>query len=62
MPIHRGQDSQGPYYQWGSRKKYYYTAGNAASRDRAYAQAQRQAVAIYAHGWKGEAKPKKGGK
>ena len=28
MPIHRGRDSNGPYYQWGTQKKYYYKSGD----------------------------------
>lgn len=55
MPIHREIDSKGPYYQWGnSGKKYYYTSGNKKSRERAKNKAKKQAVAIYASGWKGK--------
>lgn len=28
MPVHRGKDSKGCYYQWGNQKKYYYKMGN----------------------------------
>lgn len=54
MPVHRGSDSSGPYYQWGKTgKKYHYTAGDAKSRKRARSQADRQARAIRATGYKG---------
>lgn len=53
MPIHRGSDAKGSYYQWGNTgKKYYYTSNNAKSRDIAKKKAQRQATAIYASGWR----------
>jgi hypothetical protein len=52
MPIHRGRDTKGSYYQWGSQKKYYYMPGDTRSMKRAYAQAIRQAQAIYAHGYR----------
>jgi len=52
MPIHRGRDSNGPYYQWGTQKKYYYKSGDKISRNLAYEKARKQAVAIYATGWK----------
>lgn len=52
MPIHRGKDSNGSYYQWGSQKKYYYTSGDKESRKKAYTKAQKQATAIYASGYK----------
>ena len=55
MPIHSGKDSKGPYYQWGhSGKKYYYISGNKRSREAAKAKSQKQAVAIYASGWRGK--------
>jgi hypothetical protein len=53
MPIHRGRDSKGYYYQWGSQKKYYYIPGNIQSREKAYNKAVKQAQAIYSHGYKG---------
>jgi len=46
MPIHRGKDSKGSYYQWGSQAKYYYTPGNVQSREAAKRKAQVQAKAI----------------
>ena len=53
MPIHRGKDSKGTYYQWGdSGKKYYYTTGDSKSRKKAREKAEEQAKAIYASGWK----------
>jgi len=53
MPIRRGQDSKGAFYQWGHAKKYYYTPGNVVSREKAYRKAVKQAQAIYAHGYRG---------
>lgn len=52
MPIHRGQDKKGCFYQWGTQKKYYYTCGNKKQRENAYKKAHKQAIAIYASGWK----------
>jgi hypothetical protein len=54
MPIHRGSDSKGCFYQWGysTGKKYYYTAGNARSRELAKKKAIKQGIAIYASGWR----------
>jgi hypothetical protein len=55
MPVHRGQDTKGPFYQWGNHgKKYYYKAGDKASRERALAKSNQQARAIYAHGYRGK--------
>jgi hypothetical protein len=51
MPIHRGRDSKGPFYQWGSQTKYYYIANNAKSREQAYEKARRQEAAIYSSGY-----------
>lgn len=56
MPIHRKRDSKGPYYQYGSRKKYYYKSGNKRSREIAYKKAHRQMVAILASGWRDPSK------
>ena len=39
------------YYQWGDQKKYYYMPGDEESRERAYANAQEQASAIYVSGY-----------
>ena len=50
MPVHRGHDGQGPYYQWGhtTGRRYYYTAGSARSREIAKERAARQGRAIEA--------------
>lgn len=54
MPVHRGGDSKGPYYQWGgSGKKYHYTAGSASGRKRAKSKARNQAQAARANGYEG---------
>jgi hypothetical protein len=54
MPVHRGEDSKGPYYQWGkSGKKYHYTAGDASSRKAAKAKAEKQGQAARASGYRG---------
>jgi hypothetical protein len=54
MPVKRGKDSQGPYYQWGdSGKKYHYSAGDKGSRERAKEQAARQGRAARASGYRG---------
>lgn len=55
MPIHRGKDSKGPYYQWGKiGKKYYYKSGDSKSRERAHKKSTLQMKAIYASGYTGE--------
>lgn len=51
MPIHRGKDKNGCYYQWGHRTKYYYTCNNKRSRENAKKKATKQMIAIYASGW-----------
>ena len=53
MPVHHGKDSKGPYYQWGSGKKYHYTTKNKKSRSEARRKASRQGRAAYAGGYKG---------
>lgn len=54
MPVHRGKDSDGPYYQWGdSGKKYHYESGDKDSRERAKKKAERQGQAAYASGYDG---------
>ena len=54
MPVHRGQDSKGPYYQWGdSGKKYHSQAGDKTSRENAKKRAERQGRAARASGYKG---------
>ncbi len=54
MPVRRGSDSRGPYYQWGDHgKKYHYTSGDAESREKAKKAAGRQGAAAHAHGYRG---------
>jgi hypothetical protein len=54
MPVHRGRDRRGPYYQWGeSGRRYYYTSGDTSSRNRARHQATRQGQAARARGYRG---------
>lgn len=54
VPVHRGKDSDGPYYQWGdSGKKYHYTAGNKQSREQAKKKAKKQGQAARASGYEG---------
>ena len=49
MPARRGEDSQGPYYQWGNKgRKYHYQRGNEGARKQAKARAHRQGRAIFA--------------
>jgi hypothetical protein len=52
MPVHRGYDAIGYYYQWGnSGKKYYYIPGNVKSENASRNKSNEQARAIYAHGY-----------
>lgn len=44
MPIHRGKDNKGYYYQWGNGKKYYFN--NEAERRKAKYRAIIQGYAI----------------
>jgi len=53
MPVHRGQDSKGPYYQWGSQTKYHYKAGSEPSRKKAKQKAHIQGAAAERSGYKG---------
>ena len=54
MPVRRGKDGDGPYYQWGeSGKKYHYESGNKSSREKAKASAERQGRAARASGYRG---------
>lgn len=49
MPVHRGKDKDGAYYQWGeSGKKYRYETGNPQSREAAKKKAEKQGRAIEA--------------
>lgn len=53
MPVHKGKDETGPYYQWGYHgKKYYYKSGDEKSKNNAKMKAHKQGVAIYASGWR----------
>lgn len=47
MPVQRGEDKEGPFMRWGKKgKKYYYTANDDASRERAKEKARKQGIAI----------------
>lgn len=46
MPVKRGVDKFGSYYQWGSRKRYYYLPGDKKSREDAKRLANQQGKAI----------------
>lgn len=51
MPIHKGKDTKGHFWQWGqSGKKYYFDPKSKESQARAKAQATAQGVAIHASG------------
>lgn len=51
MPVHRGRNSKGPYYQWGNQKKYYYQSGDEESRNKAKKKAHIQGYAIKKSGY-----------
>lgn len=54
MPVSRGKDSKGCYYQWGqSGTKYHYTCGDEAARERAKRKAEEQGRAARASGYRG---------
>jgi len=54
MPVKSGKDSKGSFMRWGSSgKKYYYKAGNKASRAIAKRKASQQGRAAYASGYRG---------
>jgi hypothetical protein len=54
MPVHRGKDAKGPFYQWGqSGKKYHYSPGDKEGREGAKKKAERQGRAARAAGYKG---------
>lgn len=46
MPVQKGQDNYGYYYQWGNRKKYYYIPNNKDSEMNARYKAIQQGRAI----------------
>ena len=55
MPVKRCQSGGKPGYRWGdSGKCYTYTAGDAASRERAKKKATAQGQAARASGYKGK--------
>jgi hypothetical protein len=47
MPVHRGKDIRGPFYQYGHQHKYYYTANDSKSREAAKKAAEKQGRAIH---------------
>ena len=49
MPVHRGVDAKGSYYQWGAQRRYYYKIGNLKSRNEAKRLAELQGRAIEAN-------------
>lgn len=54
MPIHRGKDSYGVYYQWGNQKKYYsrdFVGSQREREDQAWECARKQEKAIYSSGY-----------
>jgi hypothetical protein len=54
MPVRRGKDTNGSFYQWGdSGAKYHYRAGDRAARKRAKEKAERQGRAARARGYAG---------
>jgi hypothetical protein len=54
MPVTRSKDKKGSYYVWGQHgKRYYYTAGDSASRTLAKSKAERQGRAAHANGYEG---------
>lgn len=54
MPVRRGKDADGPFYQWGDNgKKYRYTAGDEKARKQAKSKAGKQGQAAHAAGYKG---------
>jgi hypothetical protein len=53
MPVQTKKDSKGCYAQWGNHgKKYYYTCGNKAARDRAKSKAHEQESAAHTAGYR----------
>lgn len=54
MPVQRGNDGDGPYYQWGgSGRKYRYRSGDKRSRENAKRNAEKQGRAARASGYRG---------
>ena len=55
MPVHKGKDEKGYYYQWGEHgKRYYYDTKDNESREKARQKSLRQARAIFAHSYRGK--------
>jgi hypothetical protein len=53
VPVRRRKDAKGPYYQWGDHgRKYRYTPGDEAGRERAKQGATRQGQAARARGYR----------
>jgi hypothetical protein len=50
MPVHKGTDSKGTYYQFGDSGKKYYTSEYPDAK----AKAETQQQAAYANGYKGD--------
>ena len=54
MPVHRGRDYLGPFYQWGEHgKRYRYSTGDVRERAAARRKAEAQGRAAYANGYRG---------
>jgi|HubBroStandDraft_5_1064220.scaffolds.fasta_scaffold00374_11 hypothetical protein len=55
MPIYSHRDNKGNYYQWGRHgAKYYFDNNSLFSKVLAKNKAERQARAVYSHGYKGK--------
>ena len=53
MPVRSGEDSTGPFYQWGeSGRRYYYRKGSETSEKMARARAAAQGRAVRASGYR----------
>lgn len=48
MPVRRGKDTRGHYFQWGEGKKYYFDPDNLRSAARARNRASKQGQAVRA--------------
>ena len=49
MPVHKGKDNKGSYYQYGGQKKYYFTPGKKQSEDAAKKRAGKQGRAVHSN-------------
>jgi hypothetical protein len=56
MPVRHGHDHTGSFFQYGDHtgKKYYYKTDMPSERHAARAKAERQAMAVHAHGYHGD--------